>query len=342
MSLQGFNDRATMQGLRVYRAGDFVVTNGANLGDPLADASDLMLDDIYQLSPNARRWRLSLESAEGLSHLLVLEGSQLGTVQAEVHLDSVATFMAPDGTIVEALILVELEPGTSMISATYMLPLADMASVTDYALVSLDIVSAREKFAGLACVSFTRGTMITLATGEQRRIEELRVGDRVLTRDNGVQEVRWLGHHTVRATGAFAPIVIAEGALNNARDLHLSPNQRLFIYQREDALNAGQAEVMVRAELLVNGDTVTRSDGGFVEYYQILFDNHEFIFAEGIATESLTIDSRTSPALPRDLQSKLGLPTGTGRSGGPTPVELADGVLDSAIAADLLRKASSV
>mgnify|MGYP000117884534 CR=1 FL=1 len=158
-------------------------------------------------------------------------------------------------------------------------------------------------------------------------------GDRIITRDNGIQEVRWMGHQTKRATGSFAPIVISKGTMNNARDLQLSPNQRLFVYQREDRLNAGQAEVMVKAELLVNGGTVTRGNGGFVDYYQILFDAHEFIFAEGIATESLTVDARTSPALPRDVQAKLGIRSS--RIDRPSPFDITEGMLDSAIAADV-------
>lgn len=340
MSILGFNNSANAQGLRVYRAADFTVSNGANLGDPVLDASELVLDDIYQLTPEARRWRLSMGTAEGLSHLTVTEGSQIGTVGADVHLDCAATFMAPDGTIVEAIVLVELERATDVIAEIYLLPLADMNPKTDYALVAVDTESPRAKFAELACVSFTRGTRITMATGEQRRIEDISVGDRVLTRDNGIQQVRWVGHQTMRASGSFAPIVIAKGALNNARDLQLSPNQRIFVYQREDRLNAGQAEVMVKAELLVNGDTVIRSDGGFVDYFQILFDAHEFIFAEGIATESLTVDSRTSPALPRDVQTKLGIDRSARNR--PSPFDITEGMLDSAIAADLLRKASSL
>jgi hypothetical protein len=340
MSIQGFNDLSTAQGLRVYRASDFSVSNGANLGDPVAHSTELMLDDIYLLAPDARRWRLAMTASHGLAHLVVSDGSQLGTVAAEVHLDSCATFMAPDGSIVEALILVELERGTNLVAATYLLPLADLRPRTEYALVNIDTKIARARFAELACVSFSRGTRITMASGEQRKIEEISVGDRVLTRDNGVQEVRWIGSQTVRATGSFAPIKIAKGALNNANELRLSPNQHIFVYQRQDHLKTGQSEVMVKAELLVNGDTVTRSDGGFVEYFQILFDNHEFIFAEGIATESLTVDISTSPALPREIQDKLGLKRG--KRSGPNPFEIREGMLDSAIAADLLRKASSL
>ncbi|MEL7117663.1 MAG: Hint domain-containing protein [Pseudomonadota bacterium] len=125
-----------------------------------------------------------------------------------------------------------------------------------------------------------------------------------------------------------------------ARELRLSPNQRLFVYQRTDRLNAGQKEVVVKAELLVNDDSVKRSDGGFVDYFQILFDNHEFIFAEGIAAESLTVDRRTSPALPREVQDKLGF-SRVNRNRA-TPVEVPEGMLDAAIAADILRKASSL
>jgi hypothetical protein len=340
MTAHIIQNRARAQGLRVFRASDFVVTNGANLGDPVADVAELMLDDFYQLTPGARSWRLALSATGGLAHLSVAEGSQLGTIDAFVHLDCCATFMAPDGSIVEALVLVELERGTALIGETYLLPLADIRVKTDYALVAVDTRNPMMKFAELACVSFTRGTHITMASGEQRLIEEISVGDRVLTRDSGVQQVRWIGSQTLRASGSFAPIKIAQGALNNANELRLSPNQRIFVYQRQDRLHAGQAEVMVKAELLVNGDTVTRSAGGFVEYYQILFDNHEFIYAEGIATESLTLDISTSPALPHDLQDKLGISRTP--HNGPVPFDIGEGMLDSAIAADVLKRASSM
>lgn len=329
----------TSQGLRVYDAADFRVSNGANLGDPVAQSSEVMLDDIYQLSPDVRPRRLALSATGGLSDLHVAESGQVGTVHAPVHLDSCLTFMAPDGSLVEAIVLIELEPGTDLIAATWLLPLAELQSRTDYALIELNTDRARDRFASLACVSFTRGTQITMASGEQRPIENITVGDRVLTRDSGIQQVRWIGQQTVRATGAFAPIRIAKGAMNNSEDLHLSPNQRLFVYQRRDRLKAGQAEVMIKAELLVNGDTVTRSDGGFVEYHQILFDNHEFIFAEGIATESLTLDGATSPALPDEVLNRVS-PVRASRSR-PTPIDLPEGLLDAGRAVDVLRRVSS-
>lgn len=333
------NPPAPMQGLRVYAAADFGVSNGANLGDPVAHADEVMLDDIYQLSPNARSRRLALSAAGGLSALKVDAGGQIGAPGAAVHLDCCLTFMAPDGSLVEALVLIELEPNSDLIAATWLLPLADLHPKTDYALIALDEGIARARFAALACVSFTRGTRITLASGAQCPIEDIRPGDRILTRDNGIQQVRWTGSQTVRATGAFAPIRIRKGALNNSEDLRLSPNQRLFVYQRSDRLRTGRAEVMIKAEHLVNGDTVTRSDGGFVDYHQILFDDHEFIYAEGIATESLTLDGATCPALPDEVQERVS--TARRPRNRPRPVELPEGMLDASRAVDLLRQASA-
>ena len=154
-------------------------------------------------------------------------------------------------------------------------------------------------------MAFTRGTRITLASGAQKPIEELQVGDKVLTRDDGPQEVRWVGQNTRRAIGDFAPVLIREGTLNNENDLIVSPDHRLFIYQRDDAIGAGRSEVLVKVRHLINGDTVVRMEGGFVDYFQLLFDSHQIIYAEGIAAESLLVDPRTRAALPEDLNHAL-------------------------------------
>lgn len=338
MSLDFAPDTPALQSLTVHAALDFAVADGVNLGDPVGDATELQPDDIYHLAPGARRHRLAVRVGGDLGRMEVADGSELGQPGAPVHLDCCATFMAPDGATVDALILVELAPGTDLIAAVYMLPLAELAPRIDYALVAVDRGAARARFAELACVHFTRGTRITLATGEQRPIEALRPGDRVLTRNNGVQEIRWIGQRTLRATGAFAPVVIRPGALNNLGELTLSPNHRLFIYQREDRLNTGRREVMVKAERLVNDTTIVRSEGGFIDYFQLLFDDHEIVYAEGIATESMPLGPQTSAALPSGLRATLDRRP---RRRGPRAMDLPEGVLDSSIAAEVLRRASS-
>lgn len=326
------------QSIPVYRAQSFRAVIGANMGDPVAHMDELVPDDVYALSPAARRRRLSLCTDES-GAFRVAANTELGQPGAPVFLDSALVLMSPDGSNTDALILVEVDD-TGHVADTYLLPLAPLEADTEYTLVGMDRDRAHKKFAQVACVSFTRGTHITLASGRQVPIEDLRPGDRVLTRDDGAQEIRWIGQSTTRAVGDFAPVVIRAGTLNNEHDLTVSPDHRLFIYQRSDRIGAGQPELLVKARHLVNGDTVFVQEGGFVDYFQILFDRHHIIYAEGIAAESLLIDSRTKPALPPELIERLSnvLPGHGARRDRARDVQKT--LLDRPDAIDLLRRAS--
>tara|TARA_R110002110_G_scaffold23490_8_gene89442 strand:+ start:3042 stop:4055 length:1014 start_codon:yes stop_codon:yes gene_type:complete len=330
---------APAQSAPVFRASDLHATDGANLGDTLSFASELVLDDVYELPYGVTPHRLSLLPSRG-RRFVVASDTDVGTPGSTLHLDSALMFMSPDGSTQEALLMVEVDEDGA-VAEIYLLPLAQLVPQVEYRLVGIDTDTARQKFAQVACVSFTRGTHITLASGEQRRIEDLRVGDRVLTRDDGVQAVRWIGDSTVRAVGEFAPIRIAAGTLNNENDLIVSPDHRVFIYQRTDEVGAGRAELLVKARHLVNGYTVTVQDGGFVDYFQLLFDSHQIIYAEGIAAESMLIDTRTRAVLPEDLSNAMGevIP---GHSDLPhAGLDVNINLLNRPDAADLLRKASS-
>lgn len=304
MSFQPTQLDMPVRHLSVFAAEDFRVTRGANEGDALGDASDLVHDDVYELGADARPERLGLAMSEDGRSFVVGPDSPLGRVGAPVYLDSLLTFMGKGGTL-DALVFVEVEPASGSIARVYLHPLNRIAPKSGYALITIDREGAGARLAASAMVAFTRGTRITMADGRQVPIELLASGDRVLTRDSGPQEVRWIGMQTVRATGTFAPITIAAGALNNDRALVVSPNHRLFIYQRIDALGAGQKEILVKAGLLVNGTSVTQEPGGFVDYFQILFDRHEILYAEGIAAESQFLDSAIRPALPEEVMRRL-------------------------------------
>ena len=296
----------TLPGFRVlvYRAGDFTVISGANLGDQIADAHHLELADVYGLRAQAAQIHLSIApDASGASYSIA-RTSEIGTPGAALHLDCVATFMAEAGAMAEAIIMVETLDG--LISEIYLLPLAPIVPKQSYTLINIDRTVGASVLAQLACSSFSRGTHVLCAGGIQIRIEDLSVGDQVMTRDHGAQTIRWIGRQTVRATGANAPVIVTENALNNTRNLTLSPNHRLFVYQRRNRLGTGQPEVMVRAQLLVNGDTITRSEGGFIDYFQLLFDRHEIIYVEGIAAESLLSEARIRPVLPVNVRGRIG------------------------------------
>ena len=325
-----------LQSVQVLPADAFTVTDGVAFGDPLSFADELVLDDVYEVSDVARPLVLTLSAQDEGGGFRVAPGGQVGILGSDIYLDCCITLMASDGKTYEALVLVEVVSGG--VEAVYLLPLANLLPGHPYRLVGIDRQIATTRFAEVASVSFTRGTRITMASGAQVAIEDIRVGDRVLTRDDGPQVVRWIGETTLRAVGDFAPVVIRKGALHNANDLVLSPDHRLFVYQRQDRLGAGRNEVLVKVRHLINGETVFQQDGGFVDYFQLLFDQHQIIYAEGIAAESLLIDPRTRAALPDHLDDKVRRGHGHRHH---LDYEVRESLLSAGDAVALLRRASS-
>lgn len=324
--------QTTQQTIAVYPSDAFVVTDGVAEGEAVSFMDELMLDDVYQLSSTATRKALTYERGNGAA-FIVADDTEVGTPGNLLYLDCCLTLMARDGTTYEALVLVEVEGDEA--AEVYLMPLATLLPETDYRLVGADRDTAAAKFGDVACVRFVRGTHITLASGAQVPIEDLNVGDRVLTRDAGPQAIQWIAETTVRAVGDFAPVVITEGTLFNTRDLVLSPDHRLFIYQREDRIGAGRAEVLVKVRHLINGDSVYQKDGGFVDYFQILFDEHHIIYAEGIAAETLLVDHRTRAALPDDI-------TTDNHAGSPhQDFEVTESLANRPDVVSLLKRASS-
>lgn len=134
-------------------------------------------------------------------------------------------------------------------------------------------------------VCFARGTRIECDKGEVP-IENLKVGRMVQTLDHGLQPIRWIGSTTVPAIGHIAPIRIRAGALGNRRDLLVSPQHRMLLTGWQLELLFEDNQVLATAKSLVNDHSILREEGGEVEYFHILFDTHEIIFAEGAASES--------------------------------------------------------
>jgi hypothetical protein len=134
-------------------------------------------------------------------------------------------------------------------------------------------------------VCFVRGTMIETAEG-QKAIEHITVGDMVNTMDHGVQPVRWIGSSKVKGQGISAPILIRKGALGNDRDLWVSPQHRMFLSGWQLELLFAEPEALVPAKMLVNDSTILQVELPEVEYFHVMFDDHEIIFAEGSPSES--------------------------------------------------------
>lgn len=143
-------------------------------------------------------------------------------------------------------------------------------------------------------ICFTPGTLITTPRGLVP-VEDLQVGDLVITADNGLQAIRWVGNK--RMTGArlmaypeLRPIRIRKGAFGAGlpeRDMWVSPQHRMLVRSGKNHLEYGESEVLVPAKALLNDLSITVDYGiRSTTYIHILFDNHEIIFANGTATES--------------------------------------------------------
>ena len=135
-------------------------------------------------------------------------------------------------------------------------------------------------------ICFTPGTRIATPKGA-RDIATLRVGDLVVTRDHGLQPIRWIQSRTVPALENFAPIRIRPGVVTGQeRDLLVSPQHRMMFQGYRAELLFGESEVLIAAKHLVDGRLVTQDAGGNVTYIHMMFDEHEVVYAEGAATES--------------------------------------------------------
>jgi hypothetical protein len=151
---------------------------------------------------------------------------------------------------------------------------------------------------------FVAGTLIRTPDGD-RAIETLSPGDMVLTLDDGPQPLRWIGSRTVPARGGLAPICIREGTFGNHGKLLVSPQHRILLRDSLAELLFGEAEVLVAAKDLVNDRSVRRITGGDVEYVHLLFDRHQIVMSEGLATESFHPGPQTMADFPAETLDEL-------------------------------------
>ncbi len=131
------------------------------------------------------------------------------------------------------------------------------------------------------------GTHIRTARGE-KRVETLRIGDKVMTASGALRPIKWIGRRGyagrfIRGDKNVLPICIRAGALDDKvpkRDLWVSPHHALYL-----------DSVLIEAKDLVNGVSIVQADRvEKVEYFHIELDSHDVIIAEGALAESYIDD----------------------------------------------------
>ncbi|MBV0911668.1 Hint domain-containing protein [Anianabacter salinae] len=143
-------------------------------------------------------------------------------------------------------------------------------------------------------ICFTAGARITTDRGDIA-VESVREGDRVLTRDNGFQEVRWTGSTRIAADrlvfeDRMRPVLIRKDAFGEgcpARDTMVSPQHRMLRAGPAAELYFDEPEVLVAAKDLTGLDGVHRvAPAAGVLYVHLMFDRHEVVLADGCWSES--------------------------------------------------------
>jgi hypothetical protein len=122
-------------------------------------------------------------------------------------------------------------------------------------------------------------------------IEELQIGDGVLTISGQIRQIKFIGHRRVSRepsqswTGA-GPVKISRFAIDGKAphsDLYVSAWHAIYI-----------DSILIPAKYLVNGVTIVadaKPEALSLTYFHIELDTHEAILAEGLAVESFLRDN---------------------------------------------------
>jgi hypothetical protein len=132
----------------------------------------------------------------------------------------------------------------------------------------------------IAC--YCRGTRV-LTDQAEIVVEELAIGDKVITLSGEVKPIKWIGHRSLDChrhpdPTSIWPICVAAGSFGEnkpSRDLWLSPGH-----------NIAAEGVLMPIKALQNGKTIVQHQRSTVEYWHIELDQHDIIFAEGLPAES--------------------------------------------------------
>lgn len=261
----------------------------------IADVGDAQYDSTLLIAGGSAQSVVNLQDDQvtigpgGTQNVDVLANDNAPSTLTITHINGIAVSAGDTVTLTTGQQVTLKADGTFDITAdndletvNFSYTAATAGGVSDTAFVTLETVPC-----------FVAGTRIATPAGEVP-VETLVPGDLVLTHDNGPQPLRWIGRRRVEATGAFAPIRIAANTFGRHRALLVSPQHRVLIRDARAELLFGDADVLIAAQDLVNDHSVRRVEGGTVDYVHILFDAHQVVFSEGLATESFLPGPQTA------------------------------------------------
>lgn len=257
---------------------DTIIVSNSVIGGRIASGAD---DDTVEVSGSTVQ---SIQLGGGDDTLTVRNTTINGVVVGGGGDD---TLILPEGTIVDDNFLgtFPVQAGVTypLTSGTFLLPSSGFR--VPY--------SSFETAAGFPC--FTYDTLIATDQG-LCKIQNVRPGDLVQTVGNGAQPVRWTGRRAfttdhLDSDPKLRPVRILAGALAQGmpnRDLLVSRQHRMLVQSKIAQRMFGTPEVLIPAIRLTSLPGIyVDHEVQSVEYFHLLFDKHEIIYAEGAPTESL-------------------------------------------------------
>jgi hypothetical protein len=270
----------------------------SNYDSNLLIAGDSIQTDLVAIEDTVNIYTDSTKTLDVLGNDL----NNTGTALTITHINGIAVSAGDSVTLNTGQVVALNADGTLSVTSD-----ADFETVN----FTYDVESASGEvdtgFVTIATVPcFVAGSLIQTGNG-QAPVEDLQPGDLVWTMDRGLQPLRWIGQRTVAATGAFAPVRVAAGTFGDHANLMLSPQHRVLVRDPLADLVFGTPEVLIAAKHLVNGRSVQTIEGGSVTYVHLLFDQHEIVMANGLATESFLPGPQTVGAFEEDIIEEIAL-----------------------------------
>lgn len=205
-----------------------------------------------------------------------------------------SSFVVTDGSRSFTVTLIEVGQGAKplLMFLDEMPPKGQELWIVHHNLDHIASHAAGEQSGGVIC--FTPGTMIDTEYGPLP-VDALCEGDRIQTKDSGLQEIQWIGSRRMTGARLFAmprlrPVRIREGAFGIEKpdgDLLVSPEHRMVVRGSVARALFNTPEVLVTARDLVNGNSVVvDTQVREVTYIHLMLPRHEVVFANGLETES--------------------------------------------------------
>ena len=215
------------------------------------------------------------------------------------------------GTVIASQTYVALNNSTTNVSFTFT-PTTTTSTLRITNTSSTNTSSSDGKIDNVSITCFANGTLIETIDGPLP-VEELKAGMFIKTVHDGFKPLRLTLCRKIRLqeleNEKLRPICITAGSLGNnlpKSDLFVSRQHRMMVSSKASERMFGESDVLISAIKLVDLPGIFIDDKvEYIEYFHLVFDQHEIIFAEGAPTESFFIGPEALKTLSSDAREEM-------------------------------------